>query len=390
MSERKRTNAEIDHLNQFVKEGEAKLPYEVEDKKDVVGELTEEQKIEAQKKEDAEKEAAKGQKKNDEELDAEKNKIIAADKEKSTQQNTIVAEELDDEKVLAYLKNKKGKEVASLEDLINPKKELTPEEKEKLVEVREANKYSYGLSNGLFSKKELENYIADSKNPTETVFSAYAAKQKELDPALTDKEIKEEFDSEFGLDEDDKESRRYKKGQVLLNNLAYNIINQKYPNILNLENNYSDYEKTTSEQKEAENKIATKTPLYIKDLEAVKNEMSKVSFQIGKDDIFEIDLPSASVENVISKMMAQEQIQKQVSRGWSKEELKQVAQTTAIIENLPFLLKSYGDAQVLKNQKGVRGVPPTDDRRQRVLQEAELTDRQKEALNFYRGKLVNN
>lgn len=396
---RKRSNAEIDALNQFLKEGEKPLPYELtennepiatvkkeEEKAEDTIELTEEEKKIVAEKEEADRIAAEKQR--ELEIDAEiaKRNVIAEDKkiQEPAKIETPAEIELDDEKVLAYFRNKKGKELTSLEELLNPKKELTEEEKKQLAEKRDADKFAFGLSKGIFSKKQLEEFITDTKNPQELVYSRYYQEQKEKDPDLSDSEIKEEFEDKFSLNEGE-DSRKFKVGQNLLNNIADSIISKKHSKILNLENDYSSYEIAQAKQKESETKILSQAPLYKKDVEQIRSEIKNVSIPISDTENFETELPDGIVDNIISKMLDKEYSIQQISNGWNKESIKQVAKTTAIIESLPQILKKYADEQVLKNQAGVRGVVPTKERGVRQ-QQGELTERQKQALNFAFGE----
>lgn len=393
MADRKRTNAEIDYLNQFLKEGEAKLPYEVADNNPTDNstspnlELTDEQKAEQELRMQEEKEAADKQKKIDKEIEDEKNRVLAQAKEKENP--APVQEELDDDKVLAYLKSKKGKEIISLDDLINPKVELTEAEKLAAKEQRENEKFAFGLSQKKFSKKELEEFITDTKDPVQLVFAAYYADQKAKDDTLKDDEIQAEFDEKFGIDEEDKESRKYKTGQLLINKIAGGIIKDKHSKILNLENDYSVYENTTASQNAESAKIQAQTPIYKRDVEQVRNEMKNVNFQIGKET-FQTEISEAVVSNVISSMLEPSNIEKHIKRGWTKADVLQLAQTTAIIQDMPNLMQKYADAEVLKKQSGSRGIIPERQRGGRKIEESDLSENQKKALSFYGEKLVAN
>lgn len=388
---RKRSNAEIDILNQFVKEGETPLPYETDEtpiqKIDTVNttdnenetELSEEDKLAKVEQEEADKIAAAKEKELQIASEATKKQIIAEDKNTAGIIQNETDSDLDDEKVIAYL-NKKGKAVSSLEELLNPKRELTEQEKAELAEKRDAEKFAFGLSKGLFSKKQLEEFITDTKNPKDLVYARYYQDQKEKDPDLTDDDIKEEFEEKFSLNEEP-DSRRFKVGQNLLNNIADNIISKKHSKILNLENEYSVYEQAQSKQKESENRILSQAPLYKKDVEQIRADIKKVSIPISDKEVFEVELDSEIVDGIISKMLDADYSAHQISKGWDKESIKQVAKTTAIVESLPKIIKRYSDEQVLKNQAGVRGVIPNKERGVRQ-QEGELTERQKQALNY--------
>ena len=388
---RKRSNAEIDVLNQFVKEGETPLPYETDEtpiqKIDTVNttdnenetELSEEDKLAKAEQEEADKIAVAKEKELQISAEATKKQIIAEDKNTAGIIQNETDSDLDDEKVIAYL-NKKGKAVSSLEELLNPKRELTEQEKAELAEKRDAEKFAFGLSKGLFSKKQLEEFITDTKNPKDLVYARYYQDQKEKDPDLTDDDIKEEFEEKFSLNEEP-DSRRFKVGQNLLNNIADNIISKKHSKILNLENEYSVYEQAQSKQKESENRILSQAPLYKKDVEQIRADIKKVSIPISDKEVFEVELDSEIVDGIISKMLDADYSAHQISKGWDKESIKQVAKTTAIVESLPKIIKRYSDEQVLKNQAGVRGVIPNKERGVRQ-QEGELTERQKQALNY--------
>lgn len=388
---RKRSNAEIDVLNQFVKEGETPLPYETDEtpiqKIDTVNttdnenetELSEEDKLAKVEQEEADNIAAAKEKELQIAAEATKKQIIAEDKNTAGIIQDETDSDLDDEKVIAYL-NKKGKAVSSLEELLNPKRELTEQEKAELAEKRDAEKFAFGLSKGLFSKKQLEEFITDTKNPKDLVYARYYQDQKEKDPDLTDDDIKEEFEEKFSLNEEP-DSRRFKVGQNLLNNIADNIISKKHSKILNLENEYSVYEQAQSKQKESENRILSQAPLYKRDVEQIRADIKKVSIPISDKEVFEVELDSEIVDGIISKMLDADYSAHQISKGWDKESIKQVAKTTAIVESLPKIIKKYSDEQVLKNQAGVRGVIPNKERGVRQ-QEGELTERQKQALNY--------
>lgn len=402
---RKRTNAEIDLLNQFLKEGETPLPYEIDvENSDIQKiELSPEAKAEqeqlllaeAKRKEEEEIEAAKKQKELDDIAEAEKQKIIAQEAEKNkTAPNTeikptIVEAELDDEKVLAYLKNKKGKEVTSLDEFLNPKAPLTEEEKRAIAEKRDGDKIAFGLSKGLFTKKQLEEFITDTKNPKELVYAHFVTEQKEKDDTLTDIEIEEEFKEKFGLDAKE-DSRQFKVGQNLLNNIADNIVRKKHGKILNLENDFSSYETAQATQQQHEAKVLNAAPLYKKDVEEIRSEIKKVSIPVSDTENFEVDVDDEIVDGIIASMLDKKHAEPNIANGWDKETLKQGAHITAIIKSLPKMLTKYADAQVLAKQAGVRGVIPNQDKRGQRTQENELTERQKAMQNHFFSETIAN
>ena len=134
--------------------------------------------------------------------------------------------------------------------------------------------------------------------------------------------------------------------------------------------------------------MTANTATYKKDVEQIRNDIQKVSLNVG-NNVFETALPKEAIDKVIINMLNPNYANTQIASGWNKETLKQVAHTSAIIENLPYILEEYGNAQVLKHQAGVRGVMPDKVRGQRV-QTGELTDRQKQALSYLKGETVAN
>lgn len=383
MADRLRTNAEIDILNNFLEEGQEKLPYELDENNQPLKlELTAEQLEQKRLQDEQEKEAAKKQKEIDKELEAEKQRVLAQAGENKNNPHSAAPEDddIDEAKILAYLKNKKGKDISSLDEFINPKKELTEEEKAAAKEKRESEKFAFGLQKGIFSKKEFESFITDSKSPTQLVYAAYHASQKASDVTLTDEDLQSEFDEKFGLTEE-KDSRKFKAGQLLLNNIADKIIRDKHSKILNLENDFSSYENQTAAQKEQSEKIQSQTPLYKKEVEQVRSEMKKVSISMDNGENFEYDLPDTTVDDIISTFLDNTFASNQIKKGWNKEELKNVAQTSAIIKNLPAMFRSFADAEILKKQAGTRGIP-NGNARAHKLDDSEMTEQQKQAISF--------
>lgn len=387
---RKRTNAEIDTLNQFLEEGETPLPYEIEtdtpEEKSLENNSdapqSEEQKNTEAEKIKAESDAAK---KILDDAEIEKNKNTGSEnKEPAKQEGKDAESEISEDQILAYLKKTKGKEIASLDELLNPKKELTAEEKKIAEEKRNDDKIAYGLSNGLFNRNDLESFIIDTKDKAALVYSVYAAKQKEGSDELTDEEIKEEFDSKFGLNED-KTSRNYQAGQLLIDNIAESIIQKKHAKILKLDNEFDSFESKQLSEKEKEAKILSQAPVYKKDIEAIRNEIKKVPITISKDETFEHEVDENVVNEIMNQMLENNYVSNQIVSGYSKETLRQVAENYALIKDLPNLLVKFRDKALLEKQAGLKGVQPEGKQAGRN-QVVELTENQKKALNFAFGE----
>lgn len=403
MAERIRTNAEIDVLNQFLEEGKTPLPYEVQEQspetivapietKVIEIELTPEQKAEQEKLELDRIAAQKIIDDNKKELeklnDAEKKKVIASVEEKEKVPDVIIPQvELNDEAVLAYLKKSKGKDISSLDEFINPPKILTDEEKRYASEKRESNMFAFGLSKGEFTKKDLENFISDTKNPTEVVYTAYANDQKKKDETLTDKDIREEFEEKFGLNIEDKDNRHYIAGQNLINKIADGIIKSSYPKIVNIDKEYTSFESTQKSTEDQKKKLATQTPIYKRDIEDIKNSSKKIIIPINDKESFEFIVDDSVLDEVAQEMLSENIIKENINKGYKKENLKQLSDLTALMKSLPKLMNDYSDKKELERQAGLRGVKPSgkETGRERVVKE--LSEDQKRALTLIDERL---
>lgn len=379
----KRTKEQIDALNRINSMNNPNadiIPYDDDET------ILAKQKEEKEKEEEKNKAEVEAQKKADE---------IAAqllkeeeEKKKKPAESKQPEFELDDDKVLEYL-NKKGKQFSSLEDLLNPKVEPTEEQKRKLAEQREADKVAFGLSKGLFSRKQLEEYITDTKNPEALVYAAYAKQQKEKDPTLTDEDIKGEFNSIFHLEEE-KGTRLYESGQNNIANIAENIINKKHAKILNLENDFSNYEKSETFKKEAESNIKKQLPLYNKAIDNISNSLKKISIPVSDKIVLEVPLEEGEINEIISDMRNKKYAESQIQKGFTEESLMSIAQTTAIITKLPKLLNKYAEDRELEKQAGLRGIKVPGKEASREKVEVELTDDQKKAISIMQEKMIAN
>lgn len=371
MVERIRSNAEIDMLNSVLEEGQTPLPYEVEVAEDKAEDIISNE-VEDKKEIKAEGEG--------DEIEAEDKKAPEVKAEKKEEKPE---EEIDEDKILAYLTKKSGKEISSIEDFINPKAEVSDEEREtakvQAKEKRDSDKIAFGLSNGIFNSKELSSYATDTEKYQDFVFGVYAADQKAKDSELTDADIEEEFAFKFST-EDDKDSRSYQAGQNLLKNIAESLLQQKYPKIVSLENEYASFEQA----QEAEQKIIKATPKYTKDVSAIKEELKSVSIEMG-NETFDVELPSDTVDTIVSDLLNPHYAKMKIASGWDKKSLMETATVSAIMKSMPLILKKYADKEVLKHQAGTRGIAPQGRTGRDSKQVADLSADQQKALDYFKN-----
>lgn len=259
--------------------------------------------------------------------------------------------EVDDAALLKALSKKTGKEIKSLDEFINPIKELTSKEKEVQVQERETAKLNFALQNKKISKAEVESYIEDSKNPQQVAYNYYAATQKELDSTLTGKEIRESFEETYGLNEKE-DSLIYKLGQKQIEFIANSIIANKHAKYLGLENEYVAFENSQASTANYQKDILSKAPAYKKDVEAVVAKLQKVT--IGG---YEVELTDV-LDGYKQKMLTPEYTEKIIAKGYSLDEIEGAIKTSAIIDNLDIIIDGILGADRLKNQAGLRGIIP--------------------------------
>jgi hypothetical protein len=279
--------------------------------------------------------------------------------------------EVDDEILLKQLSKKAGKEIKSLEEFLNPKIDLTPEAKETQLQERESAKVAFALQNKIISKKEIEDFIADTKDLRSVAFDFYTQQQLALDDTLTDKQIEDAFEDRFNTDAD-KESKEYKAGQQEINFIANSIISKKHSKYLNLETVFSEYENEQIQTSQRQQKILQLAPSYKKDVDAVIGSIAKI--KIGSH---EVELDEELLAGYKSQMLDPKYSEVLISRGWTLQELETATQKHVVYENLESIVDGILASEKLKYQAGQRGIIPPKNTTAKVLDEKQ-TDARKQ------------
>lgn len=265
--------------------------------------------------------------------------------------------DIDDAKLLAAL-NKKGYAFASLEDL-KPKEVLDPE---KLAEQKESSKLSYALNNGLFTTKEYEKFVRERSNPQDLVFGAFYEEAKKDDPDLTDEDIQTEFEQKYGLSEG-QDSRKFKRGMQEIGMLAKKILEERYQKIYSADSKYAAYETTEKQKQERHAKLLSQAPLYKADVETVFEGLKKWQVPIGEKEAkesFEVAADAKMLTDLKNQFLDADFTASQITGGWTKENLKDVALTALIQQNFAGLAEQVAKQYHLKRQAGVRGIVPQE------------------------------
>lgn len=310
--------------------------------------------------------------------DAEKERLAEEERlrlEEEEKNKTVVPEvklrEPSEEELLEMASKRLGKKVSSWEDLKKP--EEIDEAKKK--EARDTDMVSWGLKNKLVSKAKYEGYIADSRDPQDLVFRQRLQEALKSDPDLNQDEFKEEFDEEFGLDQKP-ESRRYKNGQNNLKVLSAAILRSSYGDVLDLDNKYSQYESSANQQKERVEKVMAGAPAYKAALDSVKGKLQKIKGHFDDNQEYEVEAMEGTVDEIIELMSTPEFAEQQILKGYTEQQLADIAWSTYLTKNFPAITQKIVDQQLLKKAAGTKGVLKIGGAGV-VNNELELTDAQK-------------
>lgn len=281
-------------------------------------------------------------------------------------------EEDDDTELLEKLSKKAGKKITSLDEILNPKKELTEDELKTKDQERETAKLNFGLQNKKISKQEIESFIEDTKNPEEVAYNYYAAQQKELDANISDKDIRTGFEEAFGLDEEE-DSLKYKLGQNQINFIANSIIAQKHSKYLNLENEFVSFENQQAEAVAYQKNIIAKAPIYKRDVEAAAAKVTKMTFS-GYD----VEVDKEVVDQYVNQMLTPDHSENIIMSGYTVEGLEKALKNSIILDNFDDIIEGILERDRLKNQAGVRGIiPPQNKKPANVLGEKQDEERKR-------------
>lgn len=292
-------------------------------------------------------------------------------------------DELEEAIVLKRLSAKAGREITSIEDFLNPKKEETPEDKAAKLQERENAKLTFGLQNKKVSNKDIESYIADTKNPTEVAYSAFLTSQKEIDPTLTDTDIREKFENKYSLNEE-VDSVDYKQGQRDLAFIANTIIKDRHKNYLGLEFEYSNYEKSISDKATYQKELLAKAPIYKSLVEEAAASIKVIEVPF-KGKTYKVGLDDAAVNVYAEQMLTPAYSEKMITNGMDKNLIQSAMKSAAISDNFPAIMEAIGNQILLDNQKGQRGIPPEGNRR--PLNEIPVGSKKAEAIRELEERL---
>ncbi len=313
---------------------------------------------------------------------AEPNTPAPADQTKPEPQSTVVVpsqDDLDEEKVLAYLK-KNNINIASI-------KELAPkEDPEAIAEKRENEKLSYALGKNLFSKKEYENYISDSKTPDAVVFAEYLKEALDEDPEANEEDIRNEFIDKYGISEETT-SRKYKRGVQELALQADKILKARYGKIYDADKTYNQHEQEQMSKREREAFLLSQTPKYKADVDDILSSLKGYKYQLSETEEFPLDFSDENIQSLKTTFLDPAYVEQLVEQKYNKEILTETIFLAALKQNFPKLLRSYAEKVLLEKQAGVKGIVHVHTGTSKEDTISNLNAKQTKALEFLKQRV---
>lgn len=270
------------------------------------------------------------------------------------QPEAVVEPSITDDLVLKYLQGK-GLSVNSLDDLNKP---VTEDDLARHADARENAKLTYGLDKGLFNRKTHEQFILDKSKKQDLVYAQYYQDAKKEDAELTDEDIQNEFATKYGLDAEPN-TRRHKRGVQEIEILADIILKNKYQNIYKLDPEFEAHERQTNAQKAFERKLLSEAPAYKATVDEVFDSLKKIPTKFSDEESYEVEVVDEAITTLKQQFLNKDFVADQISKGYTKEDLKEVAFTALLRQNWPIIAKEMINQALLRHQKGVKGIIPT-------------------------------
>jgi hypothetical protein len=303
------------------------------------------------------------------ELDAEteKNKNKASDHTKTP---------LTDEEVLALLAER-GISATSLEDL-KPKPNIDPA---KAAEEREATELAFGLTKGLFTKKEYDQFTQDTQDVNKLAYEEFYTDTKGANPEMSDEDIQAEFLSTFGLDKD-KTSYQFKRGLKIVKERGEAILKAKHAKIFSGKDTFGKDEQTTKAAAETQRKVSAALPTYKNDVKEIVGALKKITIKISDDENIELDDIDDLLTGIEEDLMAPEYYIPKLSGAYDKNNIKQAVVAGFLAKNFTTLTVKAAKKYLDKHKGGTSGVPAGGTGAGKVIDMTGFTEQQKELIRL--------
>lgn len=257
--------------------------------------------------------------------------------------------ELSDEALLALLHNR-GIKAATLEDL-KPK-----EDPAAVAEQKEAAELAFGLSKGLFNKREYDLFVTDTQNLQNVVYGEFYEDSKKADPDLTDEQILEEFNAKYGLDAE-KGTRKYERGLKELKDRGLALVRDKHKKVLGAKDAFSKHENDNKTVSETNKKVTAALPAYKSDVNSIIAGLKKFTIKMSDDDSFDVDNTDEQLAGIKNDLLNPDFYVPLLAKGYTKEQVQQTVTAGFIAKNFPTLMVTGAKKYLEKHAAGTHGVP---------------------------------
>jgi hypothetical protein len=260
--------------------------------------------------------------------------------------------------------NKRGIQASSLTDFLPKPSE---DEIKLATEKRNSQKLAFGLSTGKFNQNEYDAFIKAQENRLEVVKDELVEKIKAANPDFTPDQVAEKLAiyTFANLPQDD--ILRIQREQELMD-LADTKIKNKYANIINLDNDYDQYEQGITNKANFERKVQAALPVYQNDLKTVLGGLSVLETSVNdvqnpaNNVPIKVTFSEADLREVEEAFLQPEQIVRQIKAGYTIETIREEAETVLLKKHWQRLLsqaaKDYNSVQKEKYINGRKGLMP--------------------------------
>lgn len=265
-------------------------------------------------------------------------------------ETTEAGEDIPEDKILAMLK-KRGIDAKSLDEL-KPKPTLSPEEQEAAAENERTAAINFGLEKKLFTRKDYEQFIADTRRtPEDIALQVFSNVMLAADNTLKPEDINARFREYFRLDHEDSDWQKTLKAQEM-KDLAVSYINKTHAKVTGVTDEYR-----------AEQQIKQDALSYHTSVKQSFNTIGKTLTHTIKDEEgefpFQFNIPEKVIKDATDIYLSSEHFN--ALNGIEPEELTAAIRLSMLEKMLPQIIaegaKSY-HAHKVETLKMIRqGVP---------------------------------
>lgn len=270
--------------------------------------------------------------------------------------------ELTDEQLVELLNKRTGATLSSLNDL-TPKP--TEEEIAAQAKERETAMFAFGLNTGKFKKEDYDAYQLAITNKKDLVRGDITAQLQTAFPELSDDAIQEKVANYFfeNLEETDPLRMAREKEIATLSDLQ---IKNKFKNIVNLPDDFDQYQAGINNKATFERKIQATLPVYTKDVKTALQSLKTFSVEIpdtknpANNVTVQLEYGDNDLKEVEDQFLSNDMIIRAVKEGVAIDQIKGEANIVLMQKHLPRLIsqaaKKYNATQKEGYIQGRKGL----------------------------------